>query len=214
MNWFLDAIGQAAEQEFIGANAKGYDGSEVVPTAAAAGKIDAAAIRDKARFNGGVWRAQRNRVITKGRVDIAERRQKLFEEFVAGAVGLGHRGQAPKVLFGGEDFGERLSGTRLACSTAERGGRRFFSLSSISGEGGGEEAVYSGFVRSFIERRGWRRRKCFGREQRRCGPGQEEQKAEEKLRSPRSKFEIPSSKWGPPLPGPLLPRERGRRQRP
>src|SRR4051812_8528072 len=107
------AIGKTAEQEFVRADMESDGRTGVVPTARAGCEIDAAAIRDKARFNGGVWRAQRNRVITKGRVDIAERRQKLFEEFVAGAVGLGHRGQAPKVLFGGEDFGERLSGTRL-----------------------------------------------------------------------------------------------------
>ena len=104
------AVAEGAEHQFVGADAESEGGAVVVPAARAAAEVDAAAVGNEAGFDGRVRRAEDDGVVAEVGVDVAGRWQERGEEGVAGAVGLGHRGFAPEVEFGGEGGFERRKG--------------------------------------------------------------------------------------------------------
>src|SRR5437660_10575632 len=92
------ALAQAAKDEFVWTDVKHDWSAGVVPTARFGRKIQSAAVRDQAGLNGGVWRAQRDGVVTKSGIYVSEGWQDLFEKFITCAVGLGHCSETPDIL--------------------------------------------------------------------------------------------------------------------
>ena len=170
------AVAEGAEHEFIGADAEGERRAVVVPTACAAAQVDAAAVGDEAGFDGRVGRAEDDGVVPEVGVDVARWWQQRREEFVAGAVGLGHGGLAPEIAFGREggcEGGEgpgRCGGVEVTEVEAQEENAESCESCGEGGGGGGDHARnFPGGRRSRGRRSGrsggsWRRRESAGRD--------------------------------------------------
>src|ERR1041385_7100100 len=102
----LQAIAQTAEKKFVRPDAKGDSGADIVPTAAAAVEVHAAAIGNEPRFDCGIWHAENDRIITKIGMNISWRGQNIFEKLVTWSVRLSHGGLTPDVGFRGDGLFE------------------------------------------------------------------------------------------------------------
>ena len=131
-SWFAETVAECAEDEFVRSDAENHRRADVIPTARAAAKIDAAAIGDESRFDLGVGRTQHDRIILEVGIHVTRRRQQFFKEFVARSVRLAQRCFAPEVGPGRECLFER--GPRGTCGSGGKFGLQTLQRDSEGGD--------------------------------------------------------------------------------